>query len=57
MDNITEPFFTAEFGKEIAKSLIIAAATTAGMVGGFIAVGIVVKAVKDHQKSKHAVAK
>lgn len=50
MDPLNEPFFTAAFGKEIAKSLIISAVTTAGMLGGMIAVGIVISAVQDRRK-------
>ncbi len=48
-----EPFFTAAFGKEIAKSLAISAATTAGMVLAMAAIGA---GITWYEKRKKAAA-
>lgn len=45
MEPTSEAFFTAAFGKEIAKSFAISAVTTVGMMVGMIAVGYVVSKV------------
>lgn len=49
-----EPFFTAAFGKDVAKSLIISAATTAGMILGMAAVGAAITWNEKRKKNSSA---
>ena len=51
---MNEPFFTAALGKEIAKSFIISATTTVGMMVGMIAIGYVVKKVNESRKKSES---
>lgn len=50
MDPTSEAFFTAAFGKEIAKSFTISAATTVGMLVGMFAVGYVIGKVNEKRQ-------
>ena len=54
MDNIdiNEPFFTADFGKDIAKSLIINAAASVGIFGGMIVVGLIAEKIQARKIKK-----
>lgn len=47
-----EPFFTPAFGKAIAQTLIISAASTAGMFVGMIAVGAGIDWVQKRNAAK-----
>jgi hypothetical protein len=42
------------FGKEIAKTLIISAAATAGMMGGALAVGLVMNKTSEFKQKRAA---
>lgn len=49
MDNISAPFFTAELGKDIAKSALISAASMVACLGGLIAVAVVIGKVEQRK--------
>lgn len=50
--NIVEPFFSAAFGKAVAKTLIISVASSAGVLVGFVVVGFAVSEVQKRLKKK-----
>lgn len=43
---VVEDYTNNSFGKEITKTLLISAATTAGMVGGFVVFGFAVQKIE-----------
>jgi hypothetical protein len=52
MDTTNEAFFTAAFGKDLAKSTLISAATMVGMLGGVIAIGYVAEKLENRKLKK-----
>jgi hypothetical protein len=43
------------FGKEIAKTFVLSAAATVGMVAGFYAIGFVMTKIEDRKNKKNLV--
>lgn len=43
------------FGKEIAKTFVISAVSTVGMVAGLIVIGLVTEKIRDRQNKKNLV--
>lgn len=52
MDNTTEAFFTAQFGKDLAKQTALGIAISVGTAIGLIAVGAGISKVKEYKAKK-----
>lgn len=57
-NNTTEAFFSADFGKQIAKDLVLSTVMTVGVLAGFVVVGsaanYVQKKIEAKKQSKKA---